>query len=74
MAMTIDGETVYVPRHKRELINGLQKMGIFKIAGRPLERMAVTELQRKYCSERAAKIRREHRCGQNRQMSLFAAL
>lgn len=75
MAMTINGETVYIPSRKDELILGLERMGVYKIAGLPLARITVKELVHEYCRTRAADIRRKQQSAVRRnqitQMSLF---
>lgn len=78
MATMVNGEAFYVPSRKGELIDGLERMGVYKIAGVPLARVKVKELVREYCRVRAAGIRRKQQCtarsGRSPQMSLFAAL
>lgn len=76
MAMTINGETVYVPSRKGELIRGLERLGVFKVAGIRLEYVTLKELRREYCRVRAASVRRAQRQRSkpdgNWQMSLFS--
>lgn len=58
--MTVDGEKVRVPGCKRELVAGLKRMGIHKVAGVPLERVSMQELTTAYCRERSRIVRRQH--------------
>jgi hypothetical protein len=59
--MTVEGEKVWVPGCKRELVAGLKRMGIYKVAGVPLDRMSKRELTTAYCRERSKIVRRQHR-------------
>ncbi|MFO7631954.1 MAG: hypothetical protein R6W76_05395 [Caldilinea sp.] len=58
--MTVDGEKVWVPGCRRELIAGLQRMGIHKVAGVPLDKVSKQELTTAYCRERSRIVRRQH--------------
>jgi hypothetical protein len=58
--MNVDGEKVWVPGCKRELIAGLKRMGIYKVAGVPLDRLSKQELTTAYCRERSRIVRRQH--------------
>lgn len=85
--MTVDGEKVWVPGGKQELIVGLKRMGIHKVAGVALERLTRQELTTAYCRERSRIVQRQHRerkqtrtlscelpgLDQERQLELFAA-
>lgn len=46
--MVVNGEAVYVPEMKHELIKGLERMGVFKIAGEPLHQANMQELNNEY--------------------------
>jgi len=59
--VTVDGEKVWVPGCKQELIAGLKRMGIHKVAGVALERLTKQELTTAYCRERSRIVRRQHR-------------
>jgi hypothetical protein len=54
----VNGEKVWVPARRQELIDGLERMGILKLAGRPLRVVPKQELLAAYCRERARTIRR----------------
>lgn len=56
--MTVNGERVWVPTEKQDLVEGLQRMGIYKVAGRSLAQLSVKQLTAAYCSERARIVRR----------------
>lgn len=85
--VTVDGEKVWVPGSKQELIAGLKRMGIHKVAGVPLERLTKQELTTAYCRERSRIVHRQHqaskqmrtlsfelpRLDEDRQLELFAA-
>lgn len=58
--MTVDGEKVRVPGSKQELIAGLKRMGIHKVAGVSLERVSKRELTTAYCRERSRIVHRQH--------------
>jgi len=58
--VTVDGENVRVPGCKQELIAGLKRMGIYKVAGVTLERLSKQELTTAYCRERSRIVRRQH--------------
>lgn len=57
--MTVNGEKVWVPATKRDLIAGLKRMGIHKVAGVCLSRLTVEELTTAYCRERARIVRHQ---------------
>lgn len=57
--MTINGEKVWVPDCRRELIAGLKRMGIHKVAGVGLENVSRDELRTAYCRERSRIVRRQ---------------
>lgn len=85
--VTVDGEKVWVPGSKQELIAGLKCMGIHKVAGVPLERLTKPALTTAYCRERSRIVHRQHqerkqvrtlscelpRFDEDRQLELFAA-
>lgn len=58
--MNVDGEKVWVPECRRELIAGLKRMGIQKVAGVALEKLSRAELRTAYCRERSRIVRRQH--------------
>lgn len=58
-SVTINGEKVWVPNCRRELIAGLKRMGIHKVAGMGLERLSRDELHTAYCRERSRIVRRQ---------------
>lgn len=55
--MVINGERVWVPDQRRDLIAGLRRMGVTKVRGRPLRSASVEDLRRVYCRERAKAVR-----------------
>ena len=57
--MTINGEKVWVPGCRRELIAGLKRMGIYKVAGVGLDSLSKTDLLNAYCRERSRIVRRQ---------------
>jgi hypothetical protein len=57
--LVVNGEKVWVPARRQELIDGLQRMGIFKLEGRLLRVVPKQELLDAYCRERARTIRRQ---------------
>lgn len=56
----VDGEKVWVPGCKQELIAGLKRMGIYKVAGVALERLSKQALTTAYCRERSRIVHRQH--------------
>lgn len=85
--MTVDGEKIWVPGRKQELIAGLKRMGIHKVAGVSLERLPKRELTAAYCRERSRIVYRQHQertrmrtlsfelpaINEDRQLELFTA-
>jgi hypothetical protein len=67
----INGERVWVPHDRQDLVTGLQRMGIHKVAGLPLAQLSVKQLTAAYCRERARIVRR--RQGQRRAVAQPAA-
>jgi len=59
--IVVNGEQVWVPTRRSELIAGLRRMGISKVAGVPLSKLHQKDLLRAYCRERAAVVRRQQR-------------
>jgi hypothetical protein len=57
--MTINGEKVRVPDCRRELIAGLKRMGIHKVAGVGLDKLSRDDLRTAYCRERSRIVRRQ---------------
>ena len=55
--MNVNGEQVWVPRTRRELIAGLRRMGVTRIGAQTLGRVAKQELVREYCRKRAEEVR-----------------
>ena len=64
--MSVDGERVWVPSNNKELIDGLKRMGIQKVAGVPLNQLSHEQLVKAYCRERAQIVRRQHHESRNR--------
>lgn len=58
--MNVYREKVWAPGCRRELIAGLKRMGIHKVAGVPLEKLSKQELTTAYCRERSRIVRRQH--------------
>jgi hypothetical protein len=50
--ININGERIWVPNRKPELIDGLKRMGIHKDAGVPLRNIPKKRLVTLYCRER----------------------
>jgi hypothetical protein len=77
--MVINGEKVWVPDQRRDLIAGLKRMGVTKVQGRPLRNASKEDLRRVYCRERARVVRqRQGKQPQRKRMrtyqsQLFAA-
>ena len=59
--MVINGERVWVPGQRRDLIAGLKRMGITKVRGRALTSATMEDLRRVYCRERARAVRQRQR-------------
>ena len=57
--VTINGEKVWVPDCRRELIAGLKRMGIHKVAGVGLDKLSRDDLRTAYCRERSRIVRRQ---------------
>ena len=57
--MTINGEKVWIPRRRQDLVAGLRRMGILRVAGTPLNQVPKDELLRLYCREKALMVRRQ---------------
>lgn len=55
--MVVNGERVWVPDQRRDLIAGLKRMGISQVRGRPLRSASIEDLRRVYCRERAKVVR-----------------
>ena len=85
--MIVDGEKVWVPDCKQELVAGLKRMGIYKVAGVALAHLTKQELTAAYCRERSRIVHRQHqarkqlrtlsvefpRLNEDRQLELFTA-
>jgi predicted RecB family nuclease len=69
--MTINGEKVRVPGCRAELIAGLRRMGISKVAGLALERVTKDQLVAAYCRERAQVVRRQQQERQRRERQVY---
>lgn len=76
--MTVNGERVWVPHDRQDLVAGLQRMGIAKVAGCPLAKLSVKQLTAAYCRERARIVRRrqweQHACSRSDAPSAASAL
>lgn len=60
--MFVNGEAVYVPELKYDLIKGLEHMGVYRIAGEPLRQARLDELDEEYRHVlRACIVRRQRR-------------
>jgi len=59
--MTVNNERVWVPRDRANLIAGLRRMGILKIAGIPLSKASIKELTMEYCRVRSLITRRRQK-------------
>lgn len=59
--MVVNGEKVWVPDQRRDLIAGLKRMGVTKVGGRPLHSASKEDLLRVYCRERAKVVRQRQR-------------
>jgi len=59
--MNINGEYVWIPHRKCDLIAGLKRMGITRVNGVPVRQMPKRQLTRAYCRERAGLARRRQR-------------
>lgn len=71
--MVINGERVYVPDQRRDLIAGLKRMGVTKIKGKALRSVSKEDLRRVYCRERARAVReRQRRNPQSKTVRSFS--
>jgi hypothetical protein len=59
--MVINGERVWVPDQRRDLIAGLKRMGVTEVRGRTLRSARTEDLRRVYCRERAKAVRKRQR-------------
>jgi hypothetical protein len=59
--MVINGERVWVPSQRRELIAGLKRMGVTEVRGKALRSASKADLTRVYCRERARVVRERQR-------------
>lgn len=59
--MVINGEKVWVPSQRRDLIAGLKRLGVSRVNGRSLRNASKDELRRVYCRERARVVRERQR-------------
>lgn len=59
--MVVNGEKIWVPSRRQDLIVGLKRMGIEKLDGQPLRSVSAAELRRLYCRERARVVRDRQR-------------
>ena len=57
--MTINGERVWIPGRRQDLVAGLRRMGILRVAGTPLNQVSKEELLKLYCREKALSVRRQ---------------
>lgn len=59
--ITVNGEKVWVPSRRQELVDGLTRMGVVQIDGHPLRSISKDELLKAYCQARAREVRRRQR-------------
>ncbi len=59
--IVVNGEKVWVPSRRQDLVAGLRRMGLDQIDGRSLRNASVAELRRVYCCERARVVRERQR-------------
>ena len=59
--MVVNGEKVWVPELRRDLIAGLKRMGVNKVRGKALSNASKEDLTRVYCRERARAVRQRQR-------------
>lgn len=59
--LVVNGEAVWVPNRRQELIAGLKRMGVDNLDGQPLRNASAAELRRVYCRERARVVRERQR-------------
>lgn len=59
--MVVNGERVWVPDQRRDLIAGLKRMGVKKVRGKALSAASKEDLTRVYCRERARAVRERQR-------------
>ncbi len=55
--MIVNGEKVWVPIQRRDLIAGLKRMGVTRVRGKTLDAANKQDLTRVYCRERARVVR-----------------
>ncbi len=55
--MVVNGERVWVPEQRRDLIAGLKRMGVTMVRGKTLTAASKQDLTRIYCRERARAVR-----------------
>lgn len=56
--ITVNGEKVWVPSRRQELIDGLKRMGVTQVDGHALRSLSKDELLKVYCRVRAREVRR----------------
>lgn len=76
--ITVNGEKIYVPGRRQELVDGLKRMGVTQVDGHALRTLSKDELLKAYCQVRAREVRRRQqaarrRRGQEFQCQVFAA-
>lgn len=59
--ITVNGEKVWVPSRRQELIDGLKRMGVAQVDGHALRTLSKDELLKAYCQARAREVRRRQR-------------
>ena len=59
--MIVNGERVWVPEQRRDLIAGLKRMGVTAVRGHALNSASKEDLTRVYCRERARAVRQRQR-------------
>ena len=57
--ITVDGERIWVPNRKEDLIAALKRIGISMDAGVPLRELSTKQLVRVYCREMGRVVRRQ---------------
>ena len=71
--MVINGERVWVPDQRRDLIAGLKRMGVTKVKGQALRSAATVDLRRVDCREKARVVReRQRKHPQRKPMRSFS--
>ena len=69
--IVVNGEKVWVPSRRQDLVAGLRRMGLDEIDGRSLRSASVAELRRVYCCERARVVSDRQRQESPEEMRTF---